>query len=62
MLTTVQQKIQAFYPPGSLEQVAQRVAQSGALPKIAQEWRMPLELATELVSIRLQRCPTLQYR
>lgn len=50
MLTSVQQKIQAFYPPGSLEQVAQRVAASGALPKIAQEWRMPLELATELVS------------
>ncbi|WVQ62698.1 uncharacterized protein L199_000846 [Kwoniella botswanensis] len=50
-----EQKIQAFYPPGTgqLEAIAQRVAQSGALPKIAQEWRMPLELASDLVKLSL---------
>ncbi|WVQ80960.1 hypothetical protein IAT38_003067 [Cryptococcus sp. DSM 104549] len=47
------QNIQAFYPPGSLEPVAQRVAQSGALNKIAQEWSMPLELASDLVKLSL---------
>ncbi len=47
------QNLQAFYPPGSLEQIAQRVAQSGALPKIAQEWRLPMEIAIDLVKMAL---------
>ncbi|WRT63790.1 uncharacterized protein IL334_000715 [Kwoniella shivajii] len=48
-----EQKIQAFYPPGSLEPIAQRVAQSGVLPKLAQDWRMPIELASDLVKLSL---------
>ncbi|WVQ93606.1 hypothetical protein IAU59_000681 [Kwoniella sp. CBS 9459] len=47
------QNLQAFYPPGSLEPIAQRVAQSGVLAKVAQEWRMPLELASDLVKLAL---------
>ncbi|WVQ81562.1 hypothetical protein IAT38_003686 [Cryptococcus sp. DSM 104549] len=47
------QRLQAFYPPGSIEQIAQRVAQSGALARIAQEWKLPMELATELVKLSL---------
>lgn len=48
-----QQNIQAFYPPGSLDMIAAQVASSGALDKIANEWRMPKELATDLVKISL---------
>lgn len=48
-----QQGIQAFYPQGSLDMVAAKVASSGALPKIASEWRMPLELASDLVKLSL---------
>nr|XP_019014543.1 uncharacterized protein I206_00626 [Kwoniella pini CBS 10737]OCF53324.1 hypothetical protein I206_00626 [Kwoniella pini CBS 10737] len=48
-----EQKIQAFYPPGSLDAIAQRVAASGVLSKIASEWRMPLELASDLVKLSL---------
>ncbi|KAJ9110517.1 hypothetical protein QFC20_002845 [Naganishia adeliensis] len=47
------QNIQAFYPPGSLDMIAAQVASSGALDKIANEWRMPKELATDLVKIAL---------
>ncbi|BEJ17792.1 hypothetical protein CspHIS471_0700600 [Cutaneotrichosporon sp. HIS471] len=47
------QNLQAFYPPGSLEPIAQRVAASGALPKIAQEWRLPMEIAIDLVKMCL---------
>ncbi|WWD22551.1 hypothetical protein CI109_107044 [Kwoniella shandongensis] len=47
------QNIQAFFPPGSLDQIAQRVAQSGALAKIAEEWKMPLEIASDLVKLSL---------
>lgn len=49
-LTLVQQNIQSFYPQGSLDMIAAKVASSGALDKIAQEWRMPKELASDLVS------------
>ena len=49
----MQQNIQAFYPPGSLDMIAAQVASSGALDKIANEWRMPKELATDLVKIAL---------
>lgn len=37
-----EQRIQAFYPPGSLEPLANRVAQSGILDRIATEWRVGL--------------------
>ncbi|KAJ9123059.1 hypothetical protein QFC22_001248 [Naganishia vaughanmartiniae] len=47
------QNIQSFYPPGSLDMIAAQVASSGALDKIANEWRMPKELATDLVKIAL---------
>lgn len=47
------QGISAFYPPGSLEPIAQRIAASGALPQIAQDWRMPMELAADLVKLAL---------
>jgi len=47
------QNIQAFYPPGSLDMIATKVASSGALAKIASEWRMPLELASDLVKLSL---------
>lgn len=42
ILTTCvnEQKIQAFYPPGSLEPIAQRIAQSGVLDKVATDWRV----------------------
>lgn len=49
----LQQNIQAFYPPGSLDIIAAQVASSGALDKIANEWRMPKEIATDLVKISL---------
>ncbi|KAL7009820.1 hypothetical protein EMMF5_000728 [Cystobasidiomycetes sp. EMM_F5] len=47
------QKLQAFYPPGSLEPIAQRVAQSGALARLAQEWKMPMEIASDLALLAL---------
>jgi hypothetical protein len=50
----LQQNIQAFYPdPSVLDRIAAHVVQSGALPKIAAEWRMPLELAADLVKLSL---------
>ncbi|WWC85855.1 uncharacterized protein L201_000722 [Kwoniella dendrophila CBS 6074] len=48
-----EQKIQAFYPPGSLDQIAQRVASTGVLQKVAAEWRMPVELAADMVKLSL---------
>ncbi|GAA5860928.1 hypothetical protein JCM8547_003891 [Rhodosporidiobolus lusitaniae] len=53
--TVQDQGIQAFYPPGSgrLEQIAQRVAQSGALSRVSQEWKIPLELAMDLAKLAL---------
>jgi hypothetical protein len=33
--------------------IAAKVASSGALNKIAQEWRMPVELATDLIKLSL---------
>jgi hypothetical protein len=53
-LTLPQQKIQAFYGnPQSVSQVANQVVQSGALQKLAAQWRLPLELAADLVKIAL---------
>ncbi|GJN93992.1 hypothetical protein Rhopal_007055-T1 [Rhodotorula paludigena] len=47
------QKIQAFYPPGSLEPLAQRIAQSGALNTVAGQWRLPMEIAMDLCKLAL---------
>ncbi|GAA5866434.1 hypothetical protein JCM8547_000624 [Rhodosporidiobolus lusitaniae] len=47
------QNISAFYPPGSLEPVAARIAQSGALAKIAQDMRLPMEIAIDLAKLAL---------
>ncbi|GFZ45456.1 hypothetical protein JCM24511_03182 [Saitozyma sp. JCM 24511] len=47
------QHLQAFYPPQSLDQVAQRVYSSGALQQLSQAWRLPTELAADLVKISL---------
>ena len=47
------QNLAAFYPQGSLEALAQNVARSGALPKIAAEWRIPMELAMDLSKLSL---------
>ncbi|TNY19328.1 hypothetical protein DMC30DRAFT_354074 [Rhodotorula diobovata] len=48
-----EQKIQAFYPPGSLEPLAQRIAQSGALANISGQWRIPMEIAMDLARLAL---------
>jgi hypothetical protein len=51
--TVRDQNIQAFYPPGSIEPLAQRIAQSGALAKISQDWRLPMEIAMDLAKLAL---------
>lgn len=48
-----EQHIQAFYPAGSLTQIAQRVAASGAIEKVSVDWRMPKELAMDLLKLAL---------
>ena len=49
-----QQNLQAFYPsPQQAEQFAQKVVQSGALQTLASQWRLPIELAMDLVKIAL---------
>lgn len=47
------QGISAFYPAGSLEPIAEAVARSGALPRIAAEWKMPMEIAMDLCKLSL---------
>ncbi|CEQ41748.1 SPOSA6832_03484, partial [Sporobolomyces salmonicolor] len=47
------QKVSAFFPPGSLEQIAQRVAHTGSLARLAAEWRLPLEVAFDLCRLAL---------
>ncbi|BGP58156.1 hypothetical protein JCM8202v2_005817 [Rhodotorula sphaerocarpa] len=51
--TVVDQKIQAFYPPGSLEPLAARIAQTGALQRIASQWNIPMEIAMDLAKLAL---------
>jgi hypothetical protein len=48
-----QQHLQAFYQPQQLQQIADRVYQSGALSTLASAWRLPIELAADLVKIAL---------
>ncbi|GAA5988158.1 hypothetical protein JCM5350_002203 [Sporobolomyces pararoseus] len=47
------QKIQAFWPPGSLEPIAAKISQTGSLSKLAAEWRLPAEVAMDLVRLAL---------
>lgn len=47
------QNLSAFYPPGSLEQIAARVSASGAIGKLAAEWRLPMEIAFDLCKLAL---------
>ncbi|KAL7417137.1 hypothetical protein BDY24DRAFT_376808 [Mrakia frigida] len=47
------QNIGSFYPPGSVDQLAQRVVQSGAIEKISSEWRIPKEIAYDLAKLAL---------
>ncbi|BGP20015.1 hypothetical protein JCM10213v2_008150 [Rhodosporidiobolus nylandii] len=49
----VDQNLQAFYPPGSLDSLAHRIAASGALQRIASEWRLPMELAHKIAMLSL---------
>lgn len=53
--TVRDQHLESFYPPGSpaLQQIAQRVAAAGSLDKVAQEWRLPKEIAVDLVKLSL---------
>ncbi|KAM0786238.1 hypothetical protein ACM66B_007039 [Microbotryomycetes sp. NB124-2] len=51
--TVIEQKLQAFYPPGSLRPIAEHVARSGCIPKLAAEWRMPMEIAADLCKLAL---------
>lgn len=53
LLFTTYQNLAAFYPQGSLEQLAQNVHRSGALPRIAAEWRIPMEVAMDLCRLAL---------
>ena len=51
---SVQQHLQGFYrDSGALNAIAQRVVQSGALQTLASAWRLPVELASDLVKIAL---------
>ncbi|SCV72931.1 BQ2448_6856 [Microbotryum intermedium] len=47
------QNISVFYPPGSLERLAENVHRSGALPKIASSFQIPMEVAMDLVRLAL---------
>ncbi|KAF2666724.1 hypothetical protein BT63DRAFT_376145, partial [Microthyrium microscopicum] len=46
-------RLQAFYPPNSpqLDQIANKAVQS--IPQLAQRWRIPMEVANELVQLGL---------
>jgi hypothetical protein len=49
-----EQHIQAFYRnPADVQRIADRVVQTGALQKLAAQWRLPAELAVDLVKIAL---------
>ncbi|KAK4689600.1 hypothetical protein P7C73_g517, partial [Tremellales sp. Uapishka_1] len=45
----IDQRLQTFYPPGSLEAIATKVASTGVLSQLSTAWDIPMELATDLV-------------
>ncbi|WWC92604.1 uncharacterized protein L201_007563 [Kwoniella dendrophila CBS 6074] len=47
------QHLEAFYPPQALDPIAQRIVQSGALQQLSSNWKLPVELASDLVKIAL---------
>ncbi|GJN93956.1 hypothetical protein Rhopal_007016-T1 [Rhodotorula paludigena] len=47
------QNLSHFYKPGSLQPIAQRIAQRGALATIAQNWQLPLEIAMDMARLAL---------
>lgn len=47
------QHLEGFYQPQALHTIAQQIANSGALNKIMTSWRLPKELAADLVKIAL---------
>ncbi|GAA6002711.1 uncharacterized protein JCM10292_002979 [Rhodotorula paludigena] len=47
------QNLSHFYKPGSLQPIAQRIAQTGALATIAQNWQLPLEIAMDMARLAL---------
>lgn len=47
------QKIQPFYNAQQLQQIADRLAQTGALDQIAQTWQLPPQFALDLVRLAL---------
>ncbi|GAA5827626.1 hypothetical protein JCM11251_001761 [Rhodosporidiobolus azoricus] len=47
------QNLSAFYPPGSLKPLAERIVQTGALSKIVQSWGLPLEIGMDLARLAL---------
>lgn len=47
------QNIQAFYPPGSLEPLAQHLARSNAIPAVAQLLGLHVEVALDLARLAL---------
>jgi len=49
----LQQHLEAFYQPQALDQIASRIASSGALDRICQQWKLPKELGVDLVKIAL---------
>ncbi|KAL8277398.1 hypothetical protein RQP46_010238 [Phenoliferia psychrophenolica] len=51
--TVQEQKLGAFYGPGSLEQIAQKVVREQSLQRIAQHWQLPIEAAIDLVRLAL---------
>jgi hypothetical protein len=53
LLPLVQQNITHFYPPGSLPPIAQRIANSGALAKIASSLHLPMEIAMDMARLAL---------
>ncbi|KAK9248161.1 hypothetical protein V1506DRAFT_453300, partial [Lipomyces tetrasporus] len=43
--------LQAFYPPGSVDALASRI--SGQISTISQQWKLPFEIAVDLVRLAL---------
>jgi hypothetical protein len=47
------QHIEAFYPPGSLTQLASQVSASNALAQVCSTWKLPLEIGSDLIKLAL---------
>jgi len=47
------QNLAYFFPQGSLQPIAQRIAQTGAISTLAQAWQLPLEVAMDMARLAL---------